>query len=81
MTERVYIKKLGEREMLVVGDCAIPIDRIRKIDLNAHNGGMSNHQSVQIITDDPEETDLIFVEFADDIKRLMGCPYLGEEDD
>lgn len=50
---------IGETEFLHIEDViAIPIHRIRKFDFKISNGGASE-DSVQIVTDDPDE-EIIF---------------------
>lgn len=65
----IFTKPIGGRMFLIVGTDAIPMDRIKRVDLHAANGGASDN-SVQIVTDDPEED--YFYAFANaDIVRAF----------
>lgn len=76
----VSISSLGGRKFLHIGPCSIPIDRIKAFDWHAANGGMSDGQSVRIITDDPDD-DYVFVEFKDELEIFVKAGGLNESSD
>lgn len=67
MKMEVYVKEVGGRKFLILGRHAIPMDRIKSVNLDAPNGGCNN--SVQIFTDDPEETNYLWAYENADVVR------------
>lgn len=62
---------IGGRIFINFGDClSIPVDRIKQFNFNVANGAASG-ESVQIVTDDPEEEIIFAYGNCDDIKNYV----------
>jgi hypothetical protein len=65
----ISIIRLGDRDFLEIEDIAmIPVDRIKNIDMDAPNGGMSG--TIRIHTDDATE-EWYFVECAEALREFF----------
>lgn len=68
----VFTKKIGDREFLIAGTSMVPVDRIRRIDLDAPNGGCDN--SVRVYLGDPDEEYIWAYENADAVRAFLTRP-------
>lgn len=66
----IQVVRIGETEFLDLGVLIIPVSRIKKFDFGVANGGATGN-SVQIVTDDPDEEIIFAYENRDTIKRFL----------